>query len=137
MFCHNCGVKLREGSKFCHNCGAKVLEKPVEVKPKVEPIVQPETPQVEPQPLVQEVKVEPVQPEMPVVEKKTNIGLVMGIISVFSPLLGILFGILAIYFSTKKEERHFEAAKILGIIGTIIGVFKIIAFFIEIFTRAL
>jgi len=24
MFCHNCGVKLRDGVRFCNNCGTKI-----------------------------------------------------------------------------------------------------------------
>lgn len=127
MFCPKCGVKQREGSKFCHNCGTRVADNGLEKEINQEEVKSDnsvELPAKEPV-----VKAEDAVPKQE--KKTTNVGLIMGIISVFS-FFGIVFGILAILFGTKPEEKNKDAAKILGIVGIILGIFRIISFFLEI-----
>lgn len=83
-FCRKCGKQIPDDSKFCTHCGEAVI--PTEQKPTVqsEPVVEPK-PSVQPEPVVEpKPTVQPTLQRAPQQtganeQKKTNIGLIIGL----------------------------------------------------------
>ena len=81
-YCRNCGSKISEEAAYCPNCGARCAK---------------EDPSVQQQPVV--AKTEPM----------AIAALIMGLLTIFSYLGGLLTGILAIVFA-KSAKRKINAS---------------------------
>ena len=104
MQCQNCGNPILASENFCKHCGA-------------------ENSYFEPIPIQQPNYYQQKQPNQ-TSQGKSNTAFILGVLSLF--VFGLVFGIIAVVLSKRPDQSNQSAANIIGWVGIITGIFKII-----------